>query len=352
MSLITSKVVVPFWCLDALLGLQKTSDHRITQEWLSRLECLAEAVVCHDTVLIPDRYFSCRELKPLLNNSVFEPLQTGRLVHSWDLRDGITVPGSDQVMLDGLSQDWKHWNEQLHPETHMVELPDMDRNIAMLRLWNFSSVIEASVHHDSSFILPISLRFDTGPRKTDLLINYAIDKMRRHAATNIASASSVVTVDPLLDKPLATPIFLALALSRAKSINDLPSALLSVRKDLVSIRKLRHSYISALVAKNSIGEIGAISSRYTSAVDAVLSDGATRSFFGRTVSAEEISTSIFDSMASPVKSLKFVIKHLITQSGENKMRKLVGGVSDLKDMIFKLKITDAYCSKLNARGIC
>lgn len=349
-----NKVILPFWCIDAMLCMQKTIDNEITQEWLSRLECFAEAVICHDTLLIPERYHAYEELIKPEKSGVIEFFKTDNLVHSWDLSEECTLNLSYLLgeSAGKLYENSDYWGKQNFPTSHLFCSPEVGYKMNLMRLWQASSTIEAAVKFNADFIFPNSLAFNIEKSSHDLL-KLHIDCIKNKSNNLIKIKANISTLDPLLTNNTTTPIFLLLALSKIDqfSSRNFIESLILLRRELLDLRVLRHKIQNQLKNCNTIDKIDKLNSDYQKLVSDILSEKSTEKFLQRKMSIEEITDSVLGaSQCDPISACKFIIKHTLDQFNASEGISS-GGFTTLGKMIRGLDIERQYCIAMDAKNI-
>ena len=256
-----SKANLSFWSVDALIIFLMQRDYKIkiSSEYLSRLSAFIDSYVLFDKVCLPIRYRDEEIIKQLdTNNDIFEYIDPSELIHSDNLKDGITIDLNLNIDFNKISTDDFKWLSQHNPDidykSYLELKPRITINFDFYRVWQLGLVNEVSDKMDSVPVLPLSLNDLEALKGNRSRTTFVLEKymeLYKHVGETIKTIS-LYTNDPLVYTLENVPPFLALFVD--KSTNNIHGieVIKQLRKDYSDFREINARYFSDLKSKSSI----------------------------------------------------------------------------------------------------
>ncbi len=251
-----SKVTIPFWSVDTFLYF--LLPQRCMSEWsselISRVSTFIDAYILYDKIVLPQRYENEPEILQLdTNQQIFEYISPTELVHSDDLRRGISLDFSlNMTNFETLMNENFKWFSQHRGNVTLEEYSSLvgesDITIAHLRLWQLGLTNEISEKRDAAIILPPSLQgIETGNNERSIPFHVSkLDELDNHFQDICKSIVANLGED-FVDQLTNVPPFLSLLLDQSPSRELAIDTLIQLRNDYRELRRLTASYQGAII---------------------------------------------------------------------------------------------------------
>ena len=326
-----NSAAITFWSADAFLTLSGTYGYRkLTPELISRISAFVDAYILFDKVRLPERYQRYSELKELGGTEVFAFTPSDDLIHSDDLKKGITFDiNIAATTLPQIIEQDEYWALQHDPILGELynTMPDISKDniMSLMRLWQWCAMNELTEKYASTPLLPNSIvDIEDIEVKEHNKSRYAYNLFNEFVTSyknEIKSASRYIE-DPYIDTIKSYPPLLAVLLDRSSCKERLGETLKSMRGDYSEIRNLQQRFISSVTHATSVGEKKDVIEAWNSEWEKLLrSDFRRVGFLSRRVSSSEILKMVFNP-SNHIEIIKFLTGQAIDYIGYRKEMKL------------------------------